>query len=438
VELPTLYHISLDKHWRECLSMSARPNRRQGASAPQGQQLSPREQAFVEAGGVVHERAYERTVSDGGASASVAAQHQGPSGSVPYSNSPPAAGLDSSLDMDVTVLAFAQWANELKTRQWNSNKQLQNELNTVKNAINSNHVDLSDFKRHGAAIQQQMQIEINEIRESLSNVFSEITTAVRNHSAADQELKHKIQSLNEQAVRNETAFAQLADAADQSQSKLRGAVNEMQRSSERMRDDLLALNQQTDWLHTSVNSGVEQLSSELEQLTQDVRSQVERKRVQIKKMANDVLRVGELLQNISTDFTDQRREGLNTHKKLHTSLTALDLHERKAMPSNVTQAPVMQMSRPSITSVGAPMVAQYAPQGQVWSRRPSIVLSGVPGMPAVPTVAAPVIQNVPFPSSPIGGQVPQPTVPQQPMGQAPPVPFQNPQFRYEPVTFRQT
>merc|ERR1719436_1490302 len=148
---------------------------------------------------------------------------------------------DSQLDLDVTVLAFAQWVSEMKVRQHNSQNQMQAEMSMIRNAISSNHTDLSEFKRHGAAIQQQMQSEINEIRESLSNVFMEITAAVRNNAAADQDIKLKIQSLNEQAVRNETAFAQLADAADQSQSKLRSAVTEMQLSSERLRDELGSL-----------------------------------------------------------------------------------------------------------------------------------------------------------------------------------------------------
>merc|ERR1719401_3182357 len=126
------------------------------------------------------------------------------------------------------------------------------EMSMIRNAIASNHTDLSDFKRHGAAIQQQMQSEINEIRESLSSVFMEITNAVRNNAAADQDIKLKIQSLNEQAVRNETQFAQLADAADQSQSKLRSAVKEMQHNSERMRDELVALNRHIENLETTI------------------------------------------------------------------------------------------------------------------------------------------------------------------------------------------
>merc|ERR1719223_269476 len=93
-------------------------------------------------------------------------------------------GADSALDLDVTVLAFAQWVSQMKTRQHNSQHQMQAEMSIIRNAITSNNTDLSDFKRHSASIQRQMQSEINEIRESLSNVFMEITAAVSNNAAA--------------------------------------------------------------------------------------------------------------------------------------------------------------------------------------------------------------------------------------------------------------
>merc|ERR1719515_647903 len=169
---------------------------------------------------------------------------------------------DSPLDLDVTVLAFAQWVSEMKTRQHNSQHQMQAEMSIIRNAIATNNTDLADFKRHSASIQQQMQSEISEIRESLSNVFMEITAAVRNNASADQDIKLKIQSLNEQAVRNETAFAQLADAADQSQSKLRNAVQEMQNSSERMREELVGLTRFNDSMETSLTDRYQRISGD--------------------------------------------------------------------------------------------------------------------------------------------------------------------------------
>merc|ERR550514_452392 len=191
------------------------------------------------------------------------------------------------------------------------------------NAITSNHTDLTDFKRHGAAIQQQMQSEINEIRESLSSVFSEITSAVRNNAAADQDIKLKIQSLNEQAVRNETAFAQLADAADQSQSKLRNAVQEMQLQSERMRDELVTLNRYTENLEQTVTERADRIALNIDSLTQDQGSQLEQRKEHVKKMANDVGLIGESLQNLVADFGEQKKQTGQVQNKLQSSLFIL-------------------------------------------------------------------------------------------------------------------
>eukprot|EP00913_Durusdinium_trenchii_P017113 g16095.t1 len=215
------------------------------------------------------------------------------------------------LDVDVTVLAFAQWVMELKHKSSNSQRSLQTELNTIKTAINGNHTDLAEFKRQGASIQQRMQCEINEIRESLSSVFMEITAA---------DLKMKIQTLNEQAVRNETAFAQLADAADQSQSKLRAAAQEMQHSSERMREDMASLNQQTDFLQTQVTDRSDQLRMESEQLAQDLHTQLEKRKVQLQKMVQDVVNIGESLQGLVNDFGHLRKESGTNQSKLQKDL----------------------------------------------------------------------------------------------------------------------
>jgi len=287
-----------------------------------------------------------------------------PSGGLPAQAAPQgaqcgqyAASASELLDVDVTVLAFAQWVMELKNKSSNSQKSLQIELNTIKNAINGNHSDLADFKRQGAAIQQHMQSEINEIRESLSSVFMEITAAVRNNAAADQDLKMKIQTLNEQAVRNETAFAQLADAADQSQSKLRAAAQEMQQSSERMREDMASLNQQTEALQTQVADRSEQLRSETDQLAQELRTQLEKRKVQLQKMVQDVVNVGESLQGLVSDFGNLRKESGTTQSKLQSSLYSVDQMRRMAAapaPCQVAsskfqvqmpQAPYMYASR---------------------------------------------------------------------------------------------
>merc|ERR1719313_301167 len=255
---------------------------------------------------------------------------------LPQSQAPPPATAtplqvaeQTALDLDVTVLAFAQWVSELKTRQHNSQHQMQAEMSLIGMAITTNNTDLVDFKRHSAAIQQQMHAEISEIRESLSNVFMEITSAVRNNSAADQDIKLKIQSLNEQAVRNETAFAQLADAADQSQQKLRNAVQDMQSSSERMREELSTLNRATETLETTCSERTERITMSIDQLAQDQHMQLEHRKEHLRKMVNDVMMIGENLQNLVAELGEQKKATSAVQSKLQSSLFVLDQSTRR-------------------------------------------------------------------------------------------------------------
>jgi len=240
-----------------------------------------------------------------------------------------AAGQDGQGDMDVTVLAFAQWVTEMKTRQHGSQHQMQAEMSIIRNAIAANDTDLTDFKRHSATIQQQMQAEISEVRESLSSVFMEITTAVRNNAASDRDMKLKLQALKEQSVRNETAFAQLADAADQSQTKLRNAVQELQDSSERVSEELKGLTRTTDTLESVLSGEADGLSMKLDQLGQDHHVQLERGKEHVRKMVSDVMLIGESLQSLVADFGEQKRLAAESQGKLKASLAAIEDRRRK-------------------------------------------------------------------------------------------------------------
>merc|ERR1712232_351482 len=202
-------------------------------------------------------------------------------------------------------------------------------------------------------------------RESLSTVFMEITNAVRNNAAADQDIKLKIQSLNEQAVRNETQFAQLADAADQSQSKLRSAVKEMQHNSERMRDELVALNRHIETLETTITDRSDNLGMDVEQLSQDLKVQLERRREHLKKMVNDVCGISNSLTGWMTDFTEQKKGTADIQNKIQSSLYVLDQSQRRdgAIRSAVQSIPSIPGPSPY---PGTPMPVAIAtlPPGQ--------------------------------------------------------------------------
>ncbi|CAK9043103.1 Uncharacterized protein SCF082_LOCUS24698 [Durusdinium trenchii] len=99
---------------------------------------------------------------------------------------------------------------------------------------------------------------------------------------------------------------------------------EMQHSSERMREDMASLNQQTDFLQTQVTDRSDQLRMESEQLAQDLHTQLEKRKVQLQKMVQDVVNIGESLQGLVNDFGHLRKEsGTNQSKSDSQRLVAM-------------------------------------------------------------------------------------------------------------------
>lgn len=232
--------------------------------------------------------------------------------------------------LDVTVLAFAQWVSELRQRQHNAQHVMHSEMSLIRNAISSNNQDLGDFKRHSAQIQQHMQREISEIRDSLSSVFMEITTAVRNNAAADQDIKMKIQGLNEQVVRNDTAFAQLSDAADQSQTKLRTAVTDMQQTGDRMREELAALNRYSEQMDYSAAEKFEYLMQQIERLHKDQEMHLESRKEHSRAMLVDANTIDSCLQTLVQDFDNMKKTTNESYSKLQSSVSALESREMQS------------------------------------------------------------------------------------------------------------
>jgi len=175
-------------------------------------------------------------------------------------------------------------------------------------------------------------------------------------------LSKKIPVLNEQAIRNETLFAQLADAANQSQLKLRNDVKDMQITSEHMRSDLIDLSRQTDSFDSTLGERAERIQADSDLFSQDVHLHLERRKEHLKKMVNDVVQIGESLQTLVADFTEQRRSTGATQNKLQASLYALE-HTVRKDPKKDSNAPGGAVLRRTGSAVG-PMEQQQRQQQQ--------------------------------------------------------------------------
>jgi len=103
-----------------------------------------------------------------------------PSGNGEYDHLSANQRLPNIQDLDVTVLAFAQWLSEMRSRSSSSLQQMLAEMGIIRNGITSNNTDLTEFKRNTATVQQQMQSQISDLRDKLTDAYTEIANIKKN------------------------------------------------------------------------------------------------------------------------------------------------------------------------------------------------------------------------------------------------------------------
>merc|ERR1719424_1781763 len=101
-------------------------------------------------------------------------------------------------DLDVTVLAFAQWLSEMRANSKTSLQQMLAEMGIIRNGITTNNTDLTEFKRNTATVQQHMQSQISDLRDKLTDAYTEIANMKKTKSQFEQEVHAEYQSLSEQ------------------------------------------------------------------------------------------------------------------------------------------------------------------------------------------------------------------------------------------------
>merc|ERR1740121_2009257 len=176
----------------------------------------------------------------------------------------------------------------------------------------------------------------------------------------------------------------------------------MQHNSERMREELGTLNRHTENLESVVGERAERIGGDLDQLTQDLHIQLERRKEHLKKMGNDVVQIGESLHNLVADFGEHRKTTNETQSKIQSSLYVLDQTIKKDHSASRT----LQTT------------AEVVPPGNRYGMAavPTAVAAQVPQMPGragamqlEPVAARPMMQVVvPATSQPMVSAAPQP------------------------------
>merc|ERR1719253_1489703 len=207
-------------------------------------------------------------------------------------------------DLDVTVLAFAQWLSEMRANSKTSLQQMLAEMGIIRNGITSNNTDLTEFKRNTATVQQQMQSQISDLRDKLTDAYTEIANLKKTKSQFEQEVHAEYQSLSEQlqfkTLELETlkkAYAHTHQQLQQQIIQLQTEVNEL-----RLRGD--DAHRQT---HLTYEQNVNKVS-EVEMATQYANNEMKRLRSDhdqaIANLAENMNRWNDTLRELSKEFHD--------------------------------------------------------------------------------------------------------------------------------------
>lgn len=130
--------------------------------------------------------------------------------------------------IDVTVLAFAQWLSEMRSRSNSSLQQMLAEMGIIRNGITSNNTDLTEFKRNTATVQQQMQSQISDLRDKLTDAYTEIANMKKTKSQFEQEVHAEYQSLSEQLQFKTLELETLKKAYAQTHQQLQQQIIQLQ------------------------------------------------------------------------------------------------------------------------------------------------------------------------------------------------------------------
>jgi len=256
-----------------------------------------------------------------------------PSGNGEYDHLSANQRLPNIQDLDVTVLAFAQWLSEMRSRSSSSLQQMLAEMGIIRNGITSNNTDLTEFKRNTATVQQQMQSQISYLRDKLTDAYTEIANIKKTKSQFEQEAHAEYQSISEQlqfkTLELETlkkAYAHTHHQLQQQIIQLQTEVNEL-----RMKGD--DAHRQT---HLANEQSVNKVS-EVEMTTQYTNNELKRLRSDhdqaIANLAENMNRWNETLRDLSKEFHDFQKVMNVNHQRIQSSLW--DVQAKSGMGSSL-------------------------------------------------------------------------------------------------------
>jgi predicted nucleic acid-binding Zn-ribbon protein len=276
--------------------------------------------------------------------------------------------------LDVTVLAFAQWLSEMRSRSNSSLTQMLAEMGIIRNGITSNNADLTEFKRNTATVQQQMQSQISDLRDKLTDAYTEIANMKKTKSQFEQELHAEFQSVSEQlqfkTLELETlkkAYAHTHQQLQQQIIQLQTEVNELRMRGDDVHRHSHMTNEQNVNKISDVELAAQYASTEMHRVRND-HDQA------IANLAENMNRWNDTVRDLAKEFHDFQKVMNVNHQRIQSNLWDVQA-KTGSSPQQVPEGMGVRLE-----SVGDP--ARSPPNRQGFMPPPGAVGSGAVVSPA--------------------------------------------------------
>eukprot|EP00931_Biecheleriopsis_adriatica_P062175 TRINITY_DN37446_c0_g1_i1.p1 TRINITY_DN37446_c0_g1~~TRINITY_DN37446_c0_g1_i1.p1 ORF type:complete len:498 (+),score=104.60 TRINITY_DN37446_c0_g1_i1:46-1539(+) len=123
-----------------------------------------------------------------------ALSNAGPQALAGASASAASAGNPALGDVDLTVMAYAQWLSDVKQQAASARYHQQAELDVMRDAIGAHSGELTEFKRHSTMVVQQLQSQVAELRVKVSDIFAELKSHSRQRAESELHARSKAES----------------------------------------------------------------------------------------------------------------------------------------------------------------------------------------------------------------------------------------------------
>lgn len=218
-------------------------------------------------------------------------------------------GFGNNADLDVTVMAYAQWLSEMKQQANNARYHQQAELDLVRDAIGASNGELNEFKRHSTQVVQQLQAQVSELRAKLANVFAGIAEQNRQQNG----LRDVVAS---QTTQMDTGRRTLAEQVDKLQAdvvQVASGLRAMESEVENVRKALGSSQEQTVLKFGEVDQAMNVFHGSVGSVRQEIADTK-----QDWKRGQDLL--GQAISTLSQDFADFQKQTSMVMNKLQSDV----------------------------------------------------------------------------------------------------------------------